>query len=73
MKLVTDWRAVLRHAWSLRLNLLCVLLSALSAALMFGDVLPIPAGWLFLLTLVVNLAAGFARLVQQKHLPEAGK
>lgn len=67
MKPVDDWKAVLKHAWSVRLMLLSSVLSGLSAALMFGGFLPIPPLALFILILVVNVAAVVARFVAQKQ------
>jgi CHASE2 domain-containing sensor protein len=64
---VPEWRRILKHAWSVRLMLLSAALSAASAALMFGGFLPIPPEALFLLILVVNLAATVARFMAQKQ------
>lgn len=67
MQAVPEWREVLKHAWSVRLMLLSAGLSGLSAALMFGGFLPIPSPALFILILVVNVAAVVARFVAQKQ------
>lgn len=70
MKLSADWRAVLRHAWSIRLIALAALLSGIEAALPFFDgLLPIRPGVFGLLIFLVTLAAFVARLVAQKSLP----
>lgn len=66
MKLSTDWRAVLRHAWSVRLMLLAALLTSVEAVLpFFSDFVP---RWPFAaLTFVVVTAALIARFVAQPH------
>ena len=68
MQAVSDWREVLKHAWSVRLMLVSALLNGLAAALMFGQFLPIPPLAFFILTLVVNVAAILARFIAQKHI-----
>lgn len=68
-RLARDWRAVLRHAWSVRLMLLAALLTALEAVLpFFSELIP---RWPFaILTFVVVAAALIARFVAQpKTLP----
>lgn len=59
-----DWRAVLRHAWSVRLMLLAAFLTALEAVLpFFSDLIP---RWPFaILTFAVVAAALVARFVAQ--------
>ena len=69
MKLSADWRAVLRHAWSVRLIALAALLTGIEAALPYLD-LPIRPDLLAALTLLVTVAAFVARLVPQRSLPE---
>ena len=64
---IPEWRQVLKHAWSVRLMLLSSVLSGLSAALAFGGFLPISPLALFVLILVVNVAAVIARFVAQKQ------
>jgi hypothetical protein len=68
MRLLPDWRDVLRRAWSLRLIALAGLLSALEVALtMFPDVLGLPRGTLAVATTLVTAAAFVARLIAQKR------
>ena len=68
--LVENWRWVLRRAWSLRLNVLAVILSAAEMAVqLVGDQLPIPPLWLGGLAMFVTIAAAGARLVAQ---PQGG-
>lgn len=69
MRLIENWRAVLRHAWSIRLLVLAGVLSGLEAALPFAnDLFDIQPGVLALLTLIVVAAALVARLVAQTSL-----
>lgn len=76
MKLLPNWKAVLRHAWSYRLNIIAALLSGLEVWFTFIDPysLPIPNGVFAMLAVVVNLLASMARLVVQTKLsPEPKK
>lgn len=67
MKLIPEWRRVLRRAWSVRLNLLAVALTGATAALpAFMGI--IPPMWLLALCTVVPLAAAVARLVDQPKM-----
>lgn len=69
MKLKTNWRAVLRHAWSLRLTAAATALSGAEVAIgIFANDPPIPRGSFAVLAMAVTIAAGGARLVAQKRL-----
>ncbi len=67
--LVSDWRRLIRRAWSVRLAILSAVLSAVELALPF--VAPAqPSGWFAGAALLVSLAAAAARIVAQpKSLP----
>jgi hypothetical protein len=72
MKLVTNWRAVLRHAWSVRLLLLAAVLSGLEAALpLLAPYLPIPDRLFAVLTGLTVGAALFVRFLAQKGVSHA--
>lgn len=67
MKLVSDWREILRWAWSIRLAALAAVLSGIEIALpFFSETFPrlIFAGLSFLAT----VGAFIARFVAQKEL-----
>lgn len=67
MKLITDWKRVLRRAWSVKFSLLATALTGVAAALpVFMDRVP-PTCFLLLCTLV-PLAAAVARLVDQPRM-----
>lgn len=69
MKLVAEWRRVLRRAWSIRLMLLAGLLSGAEIALPLLDgVLPVPAGIFAGLSFAATAGAFVARLVAQKSI-----
>jgi len=70
MRLLPNWREVLRKAWSIRLILLAGLLSGLEVVLPFLGELPIPSGAFAALSMVVTMAAFVARIVAQKDLPD---
>lgn len=67
MKLVSDWRRVLRYAWSIRLLLAAAILSGLEVVLPYlGDAFPIPTGAFAALTFFVTVLAFVMRIVSQK-------
>ncbi|RWC28175.1 MAG: hypothetical protein EOS70_28105 [Mesorhizobium sp.] len=70
MKLISNWRKVVRHGWSLRLNAAAVIAAALGAIdtawPFFFGYLPIPAPVFGLLAGVFSLAAAIARLIPQE-------
>ncbi|MCX5581310.1 hypothetical protein [Kaistia terrae] len=69
--LVPNWRAVLRYAWSLKLILLIAAIQGLDAAMpLIGLALPIPAGWLAVITTILAILAAFSRLIPQKALTD---
>lgn len=69
MKLITDWRDVLLHAWSVRFIVLAALFEAIS---MFTDLLetgdPLIDVILRGLSATSIAAAGVARILSQKNL-----
>ena len=69
MKLVANWRDVLRHAWSIRLLILAGILSGVEVALPLLDgLLPIPQGIFAGLSGLVVCGAFVARLIAQQKL-----
>lgn len=67
MRLIEDWRHVLKHAWSIRFIVLAALLSGVEIVLpMFGDTMP--RGLFAVLTLIVTVAAAVARLIPQPKM-----
>jgi hypothetical protein len=74
MKLVADWRRVLRRAWSIRLMILAGLLSGIEAALPLLDgYVDIPPRLFAVLSGLTVAAAFVARLVAQKDISDADK
>lgn len=70
MRLIDDWKKVLRYGWSIRLIVLAGLLSGLEIVLpMFGDVLPrrLFAALMF----SVTVAAFIARLTAQPKMKDS--
>ncbi len=72
MKLASNWKELLRHAWSVRLIVAAAILSGLEALLPLLEALS-PPDWisvaLTVATPAVVAAAFIARLVAQKDLP----
>ncbi len=67
LKLGTDWKLVLRRAWSVRLLAVAIVLSAVEVVMPFADGW-LPRGWLALATLAVTVAALVARVIAQRDL-----
>lgn len=63
MRLVPNWRRVVRHAWSIRLNLAVALASAIDAAVGYLVDGRLSAS---LIVAVASLAASGLRLVRQE-------
>lgn len=71
MKLDSDWKDVLRKAWSIRLIIIAGLFSGLEVALPFLDgFMPIPRGVFAVLSFVATGGAFVARLVAQQSLAQ---
>jgi hypothetical protein len=69
MKLASNWRAVLRHAWSLRLSIVAGVLGAAEVAVeVFMADPPISRGVFAALAALVSLAAAIARVVAQQPI-----
>ena len=67
MRLIEDWRKVLRKAWSIRLIVLAGALSGLEIVLpMFSDV--VPRNLFAVLTMAVAIGAAVARLTAQPKM-----
>lgn len=67
VKLISDWKKILRRAWSIRLALLAATLSSVEVTLpLFADV--VPRGVFASLSMVVGVAAVAARLVAQPKM-----
>lgn len=74
MKLIPDWRDVLKKAWSLRLMALAGLLSGLEVAMPYLDgILPIPTGIFAALSGLIVAAAFVSRLIAQSSLRPTSK
>lgn len=72
MKLVWNWRAVLRHAWSIRLLIAAGILSGVEAALPFVDAAAdIPRGIFAVLSFLATGGAFVARLLAQQSVSGA--
>jgi hypothetical protein len=72
MKLIDNWRQILKHAWSIRMSLLALVFAGLEAGLpVFSDT--IPHGPFLLLTMLVTVASGVSRLIDQPKMRQSGK
>ena len=69
MKLLTDWKRILKRAWSIRLLILAGALSGIEVVLpFFSDA--IPRGPFAVLSFLAVAGAFVARLVAQKELAD---
>lgn len=71
MRLVSNWRRVLRRAWTVRLTLLCAVLNgvAVTVAIITGA-LPLPPVWLAILNGLLAASIPIVRLIDQNDLKE---
>ncbi|QKV18706.1 hypothetical protein [Oricola thermophila] len=68
MRLLNDWRRVLRRAWSIRLIVIAGVLSGAEVALpLVGKAVAIPPGVFAAASGIVTAAAFVARLLAQKE------
>ncbi len=66
MRLVDNWRRVLKHAWSIRLGLLSAALGAAEVGVnLLSSDPPIPRGTFVAIASAVSLASAVSRLVAQ--------
>lgn len=68
IKLIPDWKRVLKKAWSIRLILIATILSAIEAALPFITFVSIPPGYLALLVAFITGSAFAARIIAQSNM-----
>lgn len=74
MKLVADWRRVLRRAWSIRLMILAGILSGLEVIFSLPDIadrLDWPQGLFAALSGLTTAAAFVARIIAQNGVSDA--
>ena len=70
--LVSNWRDLVKRAWSIRLMILAGLMSGLEVALPFVEhLVPIPNGLFAVLAALTTAGAFVARLLAQKNLSES--
>lgn len=69
MKLVHNWRAVLRYAWSIRLYIIAGIFSGVEVALpVLDQIIDIPRGLFAALSFITVCVGLIARLVAQKNI-----
>lgn len=75
MKLIQDWRDILKKAWSIRLILLAGLFSGLEIVMPFlPELFPIPRGAFAAFSFVATAGAFVTRLLAQQNItPEDSK
>ena len=74
MRLVDNWKKVLRHGWSVRLIAIAGLLSGIEVALPILDSwILIPRGLFAIASFIVTCLAFWARLVAQQAISGAPK
>lgn len=71
MKLASDWKRVLRYAWSIRLLVVAGILSGFEVALpLIHGLFPIPQGVFAALSGLTVCVAFIARLIAQKDISD---
>lgn len=72
MKLVWNWKRVLKHAWSIRFIMLAGLLSGAEIALpLIREAIDVPAGLFAGLSFAATAGAFIARIVAQEQVSGA--
>lgn len=72
MKLIDDWRTVLRKAWSVRLAIIAAALGGVEMALpLFSDA--VPRHVFMSLSILTTVGAALARIVAQPKMQDAAK
>jgi len=67
LRLLPDWRRILRQAWSIRFSMLAAVLTAAEVIVpLFGDSLP--RGLFVVLALAASIGAALARLIAQPEM-----
>lgn len=67
MKLVPEWRHIIKRAWSIRLMLIAALLDGFNACwFAFGDT--VPHGYFLAVGMLASMAAVVARVVHQPRM-----
>lgn len=68
MRLLDDWKDILRRAWSIRLMLLAAVFSGIEIALpLLEGILPVPRGAFAAMSGLTTAAAFVARLLAQQE------
>ena len=72
MRVIPNWRAVLRYAWSVKLIILAGILSAAEVLIpFFPELMPwLPPRVLAAAAFVVSLAASFSRFIPHKKVSD---
>ena len=69
MKLIPEWRLVLRHAWSVRLILLAGIFAGFEAVLpFFPEVFGYDQRWIGVLTFAIVMLALVSRFIAQQSI-----
>lgn len=71
MQLIANWRAVLRHAWSIKFMLAAGVFTGLEFILPYvRDYLPIGSGWFTALAFIATAGGLITRLLAQRNTQE---
>lgn len=71
MRLREDWKKFLLKAWSIRIDLLALVLSLCELALpIIDEMIYIPRGLFLALSMVVGLFSNLAQIVRQKEFKD---
>lgn len=71
MKLREDWKKFLLKAWSIRIDLLALVLSLCELALpIIDEMIYIPRGLFLALSMIVGLSSNLAQIVRQKDFKD---
>jgi len=71
MKLVEDWRAILKRAWSVKFNIAATLFGAAEVVVAIVQPAAIPNGVFAGIAATISVFANVARIMAQKELTDA--
>jgi len=72
MKLLEDWDAILKKAWSVKFSIAAALFGGLEVAVQYVKPASIPAGAFAAVAAVISILATGARVLQQQELSGGG-
>lgn len=71
MKLIDDWQAILKKAWSVKFSIAAAILSAAEFTVQLVQPEGVPKGMFAIVAMLVSIGATGARVLAQKEITDA--